>query len=141
MPDEENFVFLGKNWKVSSFVHSNFNATYMRHLLRITLYCSFFTSWCIFYNCIVQQTTLDYNLTASLLSLLGLSSVCILFGMPDEDNFIFWEKIERCYQLCTGILMRLTRGICNGNLFGCTFLYHGASFTFLWNPYLIIWKL
>ncbi len=42
------FYFLGKYWKLLSFVHCNFNAAYMRQLLRITLYCSFFTLWCIF---------------------------------------------------------------------------------------------
>jgi hypothetical protein len=92
MPDEENFAFLGKKLKGFILCAQQFQCGLHKASATDTFILQLFTSRCIFYTCIVQQTTLDYNLTASLLSLLGLSSVCILFGMPDEDNFIFWEK-------------------------------------------------
>ncbi len=50
MPDEYNFIFGGKNWKLLSFVHRNFNAAYMRHLQWKPFWLDLFISWCIFYT-------------------------------------------------------------------------------------------
>ncbi len=95
-------------------MHSNFNATYMRHLLRITLYCSFFTLWCIFYNCIVQQTTL-IRLQSNCMS----SLIHWLVYYKSTSWNAKWGKFY--LHLCTAILMRFTWGIYNRYLHTAVF--------------------